>query len=79
MTSSSSSGATTFGCALAFWLLVPFPFWLLGMGFAGQFVFLPDRWDLLGVLWVIAFYAPLLLMAWVTIDAFWSGENRSRR
>ena len=69
MATASSGGAATFGCAFAFWLFVPFPFWLLGVGFAGQFVFLPDRWDFVGILWTIAFYAPLLLMAFVIIDA----------
>jgi hypothetical protein len=65
----SAVGGPLFGCALAFWILVPFPFWLLGNGFAGQVVLLPDTWDLISVAWVISFYGPLALMAFVAVDA----------
>ena len=51
--------------AVGFWLLVPFPFWLLGWGFAGTPVWLPDTWDLLSVGWGAAFYGPLLFIAFV--------------
>ena len=60
---------------LLFWLFVPFPFWLLGAGFAGQLVFLPDVWDLLSILWVVAFYTPLALIGWVAIDAIRSSSK----
>ena len=58
--------------ALLFWLVVPFPFWLLGAGFAGQLVFWPSFEPdvaLLSLLFVIAFYGPLLLIAAVAADA----------
>jgi len=53
---------------VAFWLLVPFPFWLLVYGFTGEFVFLPDTWDLLGILWLVTFCAPIILIALVAVD-----------
>jgi hypothetical protein len=63
--------------AFLFWLIVPVPFWLLGWGLAGELVlwpsFEPDVW-LLSLLFVIAFYGPLLLIGLVAADAF-----RSRR
>ncbi|HEX8579235.1 MAG TPA: hypothetical protein VF655_06530 [Allosphingosinicella sp.] len=48
-----------------FWLLVPFPFWMLGNGFAGELVFWPSFAPdiaLFSLLFVVAFYGPLLLM-----------------
>ena len=50
-----------FRCVLAFWLLVPFPIWLLIIGYNGQIVFLPGAWNGVGVSWTIAFYVPLAL------------------
>ena len=63
-------GCLVVGCALAFWLLIPFPFWLLGMGFAGQLVLWPDNWEPISVIWAVAFYAPLALIAFVVVDSF---------
>ncbi len=71
----SDGGGLVFGCALAFWTILPFPLWLFGMGFAGQSVLLPDTWDLISVLWVISFYGPLALMAYVVIDALRSRSS----
>ena len=65
----TAGGAAVFGCALVFWLALPFPFWLLGSGFAGEFVLLPSRWDLLSILWMIGFYGPLAVMAFVAFDS----------
>jgi hypothetical protein len=65
----AEGGGLVFGCALAFWLIVPVPFLLLGMGFGGRLMLLPDTWNLMSVLWVIAFYAPLVLMAYVAVHA----------
>ena len=59
------------GCATVtflFWLMLPFPFWMLGVGFAGEFS-LPDfnvSGDYPSPLWVgfdLLFYLPLLLTA----------------
>ena len=75
MRSRASGGGAVFGCDFGFWLLVPFPLWLLGAGFAGKFVFLPDIWDLITTLWFIAFYAPLLLLAFVAICAIRAGNG----
>ena len=70
--------------ASLFWLVVPVPFWLLGWGLAGELVFWPsfepDVW-LLSLLFVIAFYGPLLLIALVAAEALrskteTSSENR---
>jgi hypothetical protein len=66
--------------ALLFWLLVPFPFWLLGLGFAGAFVlpgFQSDGLLLLDIVYAAAFYGPLLLIGLVVIDAFRSRPRRS--
>lgn len=68
-TSDAADGCAVFGCALAFWLVVPLPMWVLGAGFAGEFVLLPASWDLISFLWILAFYAPLALMAVVGINA----------
>jgi hypothetical protein len=61
--------------AFLFWLLVTFPFWLLGVGLAGEITlwpsFEPDVW-LLSLLFVIAFYGPLLLIGLVVVDAIGS-------
>ena len=63
-----------------FWLVVAVPFWLLGMGFAGELVlwpsFEPDVW-LLSLLWVVVFYGPLLLITIVAIDAIRSRPHVS--
>jgi len=63
-----------------FWLIVPVPFWLLGMGFAGELTlwpsFEPDVW-LLSLLFVIAFYGPLLLIGLVVVDAIRSRPRNS--
>ena len=66
--------------AILFWLIAPVPFWLLGSGLAGEFVlwpsFEPDVW-LLSLLFVIAFYGPLLLIAFVGADAISSSRHTS--
>ena len=58
--------------AFLFWLFVPFPFWLVGVGLAGELAFWPsfepDTW-LLSLMFVLAFYGPLLLIALVAVDA----------
>ena len=65
-----------------FWLVVPFPVWLLGIGFAGELVlwpsFEPDIM-LLSILFVAAFYGPLLLIALVAIDAVRSRPRQSEK
>ena len=63
-----------------FWLVVPVPFWLLGMGFAGELTlwpsFEPDVW-LLSLLFVTAFYGPLALIGLVAADAIRSRPRNS--
>jgi len=68
--------------AFLFWLCVPFPFWLLGIGFAGAFAlpgFQADGLLLVDILFAAAFYGPLLLIGLVAIDAFRSSPRRSKK
>ena len=68
--------------ALLFWLLVPFPFWLLGIGFAGTFVlpgFQSDELLLFDVVYAAAFYGPLVLIALVAINALRPNSRRSKK
>lgn len=70
-----NGGCLAFGAALGFWLLVPFPFFLLGWGFNGSPVWLPDKWDVLGLAWAAAFYLPLVLMTFIAIAAIREGHR----
>ena len=54
--------------ALAFWMIIPLPIWVLGAGFAGEWQWLPDNFDALGIILTAAFYVPLAAMAFVLVD-----------
>jgi uncharacterized membrane protein len=67
--SDAPSGWPGFASALLFWLFLPFPYWLLMVGFSGEWMFLPDFWNVSSVIWVVAFYAPPALMMYVVVDS----------
>ena len=77
--SEAPSGWPGFACALLFWLVVPLPLWLLGAGFAGEWLFLPDSWSIGSVLLTAAFYAPPALMAYVSVDALRRASSNKGR
>ena len=60
-----SRDAQVFAVLLGFWLLIPFPFWMLGNGFAGDWVFWPSFAPdiaFVSLVFVVLFYGPLLAM-----------------
>ena len=65
---------------IGFWLLIPFPFWMLGNGFAGRLVFWPSfEPDVAAIssLFVAAFYGPVILIAVMSIAPLLRKNRRS--
>jgi hypothetical protein len=50
---------------LGLWAILVLPFWLLGMGFAGRVVLLPNMSTLQGLAFFTAMYLPPLLGAFL--------------
>jgi hypothetical protein len=63
---------------IGFWLMAVIPLWLLGMGFAGDIVFVPDTAfrTLDGTLFLLAMYAPPVISALLLMAHFRSEQAR---